>query len=544
MRTVLASSPLLLLFLIAAIGYPLGRLRLGRTQLGVSAVLFTGLAFGAADPALRLPDTVAQLGLVLFVYTVGLASGPAFFDALRRKGLGTAALVAGLLLGAASLTVLLGRWLGLSAGLTAGLFTGALTNTPALAAVLDYLAHAAGGAPDLATGEAPVVGYSIAYPGGVLGMIAAIAVAQRLWRVDYAAEARALRALGATAVPLVSRTLRVTRAGPDGRSLADDARVPPVRLARLQRGARITVPIPGERLRDGDLVSVVGTAEDLEALAAMLGEPVAGALADDRTVLDFRRIFVSHPRVLARRLGDLLMEVRFGATVTRVRRGDQDFLASDETILQPGDRLRVVAPRKRLAEVAEFLGDSYRHLSEVDILTFSLGLVAGLALGLLPIPLPGDGAFRLGVAGGPLLVALLLSALDRTGPLVWNLPYGANLTLRQFGLVLFLAAIGTRAGGAFLGTLTSRGGLALLGAGAAITLATALATLWIGHRILRVPLSLLSGMLAGLQTNPAVLGFASEQSRSDVPTIGYATVYPLATVLKILLAQLIVALLT
>lgn len=545
MIALLRAHPLLLLFAVASIGYPLGRLRIGQSRLGIAAVLFAGLAFGALDPALQLPELVYQLGLVLFVYTVGLSSGPAFFDTFRRKGLRDSAFVVAVLAAAALLTAALQWALGLGAGQAAGLFTGALTNTPALAGVLEFLAHNATDGAGRTALDAPIVGYSIAYPGGVIGVILAIGIAQRLWRVDYQQEALALRDLGATQAPLVNRSIRVVRPGGGTESVAALARHPgwQVRFIRLQRGATLGLTAEDTQLRDGDIVSAIGEADDIEQLTAHLGVVADEPLELDRSTLDFRRIFVSAPRVLARRLGDLELRRRFGAVVTRVRRGDVDLLATDDTVLEPGDRVRVVAPRERMGALNDFFGDSYRHLSEIDVLTFSLGLVAGLLIGLVPIPLPGGGLFRLGIAGGPLLVALALSKADRTGPLVWSLPYGANLTLRQFGLVLFLAGIGTRAGDAFLTTLLSRGGVALLAAGLAITALTTVLTLWIGYRLLKVPMSLLIGMLAGVQTNPAVLSYAAEQTRNEVPNVGYATVYPVAMIAKIVLAQLLVALL-
>ncbi len=543
MLELLRNNPLLLLFAVAAIGYPLGRLRVGGNALGIAAVLFVGLAFGALDDALTLPELVYQMGLVLFVYTVGASSGPAFFDALGRKGLRDNLLVVTLLTAATALTVALGHALVLEPAQTAGLFTGALTNTPALAAVLEYLQH--NGAGSAERRAAAVVGYSIAYPIGVLGVIAAIAVAQRLWRVDYRREARALEEFDAAPSVLVNYTIRVKRAEGTRETVADLAARfgGHLRFARIHKGNDVRVAAPEDTLGDGDLVSVVGHADDVKRLTAWLGEKEDEPLELDRSALDFRRMFVSHPRAVARRIADLQLLRRFGATITRVRRGDVDFVAGDDTVLEPGDRVRVVAPRDRLAAIADFLGDSYRHLSEVDVLTFSLGICAGLLLGAIDIPLPGGGEFRLGIAGGPLIVALVLSKIDRTGPLVWSLPYGASLTLRQFGLVLFLAGIGTRAGGAFADTLAGGGGLPLVAAGAAITVATALTMLWVGHRLLKIPMSLLIGMLAGLQTNPAVLSYASEQTRNDLPNVGYATVYPVAMIVKIVLAQLLLSVL-
>jgi putative transport protein len=212
-------------------------------------------------------------------------------------------------------------------------------------------------------------------------------------------------------------------------------------------------------------------------------------------------------------------------------------------VLEPGDRVRVVAKPELMPAVTRFFGDSYRALSEINLLTFNLGLMVGLLLGLVPIPLPGGITLKLGLAGGPLIAGLVLGKLGRTGPLVWHLPYSANLLLRQVGLVLFFAGVGTRAGRAFFETLTGAGGLVIFAGGAIITCVTALTMLWIGYKVFRIPMSLLTGMLAGLQTQPAVLSYALEQSRNELPNIGYATVFPVATIAKILLAQLILTLL-
>jgi putative transport protein len=211
--------------------------------------------------------------------------------------------------------------------------------------------------------------------------------------------------------------------------------------------------------------------------------------------------------------------------------------------LEFGDRVRVVVHRERMEALSAFFGDSYRAVSEIDVLTFSLGLTLGLMLGVLPIPLPGGVTVKLGFAGGPLVVGLILGVIGRTGPLVWSLPYSANLVVRQIGLTLFLAGIGTRAGHGFLAIFTQGSGLILFAAGALITCATAFATLWVGYHFFKIPMSLLIGVLAGLQTQPAVLGFALEQTHNDLPTLGYAAVYPIATIAKIVAVQLLLTLL-
>lgn len=545
MITLLINNPLLLLFLVSAIGYVLGRVQIGGVSLGVAAVLFVGLAFGALDPNLKLPDTVYQLGLVLFVYTIGLSSGPGFFASLQRKGLRDNLLVLGVLLLATALTVAAHLAIGASAPITAGVFAGSLTNTPALASVIEQLKRNAGDELSDAALAGPVVGYSVTYPMGVLGVILAIYFFQRLWRVDYAAEARSSPDLSLGVENLVNRTVRVTRPEMDGRNLGELVRTNgwDVVFSRLQHDGHMSIATSDAYLRLNDLVSVIGTPEEVERVVAALGEPAPEPLELDRHTLDFRRVFVSNPEVAGKRLRDLDLPRTQGAIITRLRRGDAEILPHGDTVLELGDRVRVVTRRENLDNVSKYFGDSYRRLSEIDVVSLGLGMAIGLLVGMIPFPLPGGGAFTLGFAGGPLIVALLLGWLERTGPIVWSLPYSANLTLRQVGLTLFLAGVGLRSGYSFVSTLAEGGGLAIFVAGALITAASAVTLLFVGYRLLRIPMGLCVGLLAGMQTQPAVLAFASEQTRNDMPNIGYATVYPLATIAKIILAQGLVALL-
>lgn len=537
----LLHNPLLLLFLVAALGYFLGRIQFRGSSLGVAAVLFVGLAFGALHPDLKLPEIVYLLGLVLFVYTIGLSSGPGFFASFRRKGLRDNLLVVGVLVLMVIFAMIAHRLLQLSPAQTAGLFSGSLTNTPSLASVLDYLKSSAATAElDHLLAE-PVVAYSLTYPMGVVGMILTIYLMQKIWQTNYATEAANLRELGATNVKLQNRTIRVTRSEATHEPLHELVKRHrwDVVFGRLKRGNQLALALGATRLQIGDLISIVGSREELERVTKEFGDVSREQIDLDRSRLDYRRIFVSNHKLAGQRLCDLNLPRRFGALVTRVRRGDVEFLPHGDTVLELGDRIRVLTHRDRMDAVSAFFGDSYRAVSEIDVLTFGLGLALGLLIGLVPIPLPNGVVIKLGLAGGPLIVAMILGTLGRTGPLVWNLPYSANITLRQVGLIFFLAGVGTRAGYAFVNTFTEGSGIAIFVAGALITCAAALTTLWIGHRLLKIPMSLLIGMLAGLQTQPAVLGFALEQTRNDLPNLGYATVYPIATIAKIILAQVL-----
>lgn len=540
----LLSNPLLLLVVVAALGYPLGRISIGGVSLGVSAILFVGLAVGSLHPELQLPEIIYQLGLVVLVYTIGLSSGRQFFGSFRRKGLRDNLFVVVILTLAAAITIAIGLALRLRPALIAGVYTGSLTNTAAFAAVLEYVNELPAGTRAGQLVAEPVVGFSITYPIGVIGVIIAIIVMQRLWRIDFAKEAVELRALGATDQQLQNRTLVVTH--PEATQATIQELVSrhkwDVVFGRVQRDGNLSLAGGQTRLAIGDRVSVIGSVDDVAEVTAFVGPPTSEQLDLDRTALDHRRVFVSNSQIAGHRLRDLNLPQQFGAFVTRVRRGDIEMLAHGDTVLELGDRVRVVARHEDLPAVSRFFGDSYRSLSEVDILTLNVGLAIGLLLGTASLPLPGVN-IKLGLAGGPLIVALILGALERTGPLVWLLPYSANLTLRQIGLVLFLAGIGTRSGYTFVSMLQAGGGAAVFLAGVLVTATTALTALWVGHRLLKIPMSLLIGMVAGLQTQPALLGFALEQTRNDLPNLGYAAVYPVALITKIILTQVLLALL-
>lgn len=546
MIDLLVQYPLLLLFVVSGIGYAIGRIRVAGVSLGVAAVLFVGIFFGALDPGLRLPTVVVELGLIIFVYTIGLSSGRGFFASFKGKGFRDNLFVFLVLTLAALLTIVAHTVLQLKATITAGLYSGSLTNTPSLAAILELIrAMAPAGAAETLAAE-PVVGYSVAYPMGVLGMLAAVLLLQRLWRVDYHAEAQSLRKFHVVEQDLYNRTVRVTRPEVVGTPLRELRRADQwdVVFGRLRRGDEITLATGDTVLALGDLISIIGVPEDVDKVIPRIGRETEEHLEMDRSEYDFRRVFVSNPAVAGRTIAELKLPQTYGAIVTRVRRGDIDLLAQSDTTLELGDRVRVVSRRKDLTELSHFFGDSYKELSEVNLIALGVGLALGMLIGLIPIPLPGGVTFKLGFAGGPLIVGLILGAVERTGPFVWNVPYSANLTLRQMGLFLLLAGIGVNSGYTFSTTFAESGGLSIFAAGAVITLVTGFTTLLVGYKLLKIPYGLLIGMLAGLQTQPAVLGFALEQSENELPNIGYALVFPVATITKIVYAQLLLVFLS
>ena len=535
----LVQSPLLLLFTVIAIGYGVGELRVRGFKLGVAAVLFVGLAFGALSPELTVTPFIITLGLAIFVYTIGLSSAAGFFASFRRHGFRDVYFALFTVLVSGAMAWGIGKWLGFGAALTGGLYAGASTNTPALAGLLDAIqkGEAAGAVEGMS--EQAVVGYSLAYPMGVIGVMVGIVLLQKLLRVNYGEEAKALQNDYPLGEALVSKTFQVTHPGIIGKSLREfrlahqDVRVAFGRILHddvMTLSNWDTVPQAGDRL------VLVGTEEAVMKTAAFVGPVADQQLSYDRSVFDLRRLFVSNDDIAGKTIASLNLQERFNLLITRVQRGDMDLLATGDTVLELGDRILLVAHRDDLPELYRVFGNSYEALSRINLLSFGLGITLGLLLGMIEITLPGGYTFSLGFAGGPLIVALVLGQLRRTGPVVWTLPYGANLTLRQVGLIFLLAGIGIRSGQTFYLTLMTDLGYKVFLAGGAISLLSTISTLVIGFRVLKIPFSFLSGMVG---SQPAVLDFAVEQAGNKYPTIGYTRLLPVVLIGKILAVQIL-----
>ena len=531
---VLIDNPVLLLFVVIGVGGALGTVRVKGVALGPAAALFVGLAVSAYDERLaNTPAIVSQIGLALFIYTVGLASGPSFLAELRRGG-------AKVLVGATVLLALftaalagVGQLFGFDAGERAGLFAGSLTNTPALSAALETLSDqvASGSVTD------PVVGYSLAYPFGVVTMLFAAH-----WSLRRAG--RSSQRTGPSHPPATrnatSATVLVQRA--DLPVLGELLHWQDCRLAfsRYEHGGSVNLAINDVQLLPGDLCVVIGVPDEVERFIAWAGERSTRHLALDRTAFDFRRISVSNRSLAGVHLRSLDLEGRFGVTVTRVRRGDSDVVADHDFILRLGDRLRVVGPSTRLPEVATLLGDSDRGLGEVDAMGFAIGMSIGLLVGLISVPLPGGGSVELGVGGGPLIAGLVLGTLSRTGRITWQVPHAANLTLRQLGILIFLGSVGIRSGATFADAAGTAVGAKLAVAAAIVTIVLALASLLL-MRVLRSDPQSAAGQIAGIETQPAVHAYAAETTNGDERVdAGYALVLPLAMILKLVLVQLLI----
>ncbi|MFK7806102.1 MAG: aspartate:alanine exchanger family transporter [Anaerolineae bacterium] len=544
MVQLLIDNPLLLLFLVCAIGYGVGNIRIKGSRLGIAAVLFVGLGIGAFSPDLKIPDIVFQLGLVIFVYTIGLSNGPGFFASFQGDGRRTLGFLLVILFLPAILTVGLSLLFGIDASVSSGIFAGVSTNTPALSSVLDYITNTAPAATRQGLLADVVVGYSLIYPVGVIGSMLMISLMERVWQIDYAAEAYALRQKYPMAQEMSNRTIQLTQIGDGGIVVRDFMRQHQwnVIFGRMKRADNENLHLVhyDTRLFNGDLLTVVGTAEDLGLLTEVIGEEATVNLSLDSTHYSQSRIFVSNPEVAGEKLATLNLTERYNVIVTRIGRGDTDILATSNAVVELGDRIRIVGNRDDIRELRKEFGDSYHALSEINLLSLGLGITLGLLLGMTTFLLPGDIAFRLGFAGGPLIVALILGALRRTGPIVWTLPYSANLTLRQIGLSFLLAVVGVGSGHTFFTTISESGGGLILLIGTVVTLLSALISLYVGYKWFKIPFSLLIGMIS---LQPAVIGFGLERAKNQLPNVGYAMTFPIGIISKIVFAQLIYILL-
>ena len=544
----LASSPLLLLFTVIGAGWLVGSIRLFGFSLGPAAVLFVGIFFGSLDTRLRIPELIYVLGLVLFVYTIGLQSGPSFFSSFGRRAVRANLFAFGAILLAAALALACVKLFGLDGLSMVGVFCGALTNTPALAAGVEAIRSAPAGTAvsafdmQLRT-SAPVIGYSVAYPFGVIGVLLAFHLAGKLRLGAQAKDSESGPSTGQLPGPLYGRTYRVVNPGVFGRTVASllgDGAHHGFVLSRLRHGNETSLVYAETTLAKDDLVVAVGDVAAHDRARVLFGEESTIEIQTENKEFDFRRIDVSDKRVIGKTIRDLNMQHLLDATITRVRRGDVDFVPTGETILERGDRVRVLTWAGNLDRVARFLGDSVRSGSEADFLSLSVGLVLGVLLGIASLPLPGGGTFTLGFAGGPLITGLLLGRLGRSGAVTWSIPFSVNLTLRQVGLVLFLAGIGTKAGDGFVGTV-EHGGWILMAVGAGITAVTTLLVLVAGSLILRLSYPSVMGLMSGIQTQPACLAYANEHGGTDAPNVWYASVYPVSMIAKIILVQLLVS---
>ncbi|MEJ5252245.1 MAG: hypothetical protein HPY54_05315 [Chthonomonadetes bacterium] len=533
----LLAEQMFVLFVILAIGCWLGQLSVRGVSLGAAGVLFVALAFGHFG--YKVPKEVRDLGLLLFVYAVGLQAGPRFFRAFKKQGLPFVIIgVVSVLAASVSTAVVASLW-HLSPELATGLYTGAVTNTPALASAIDAVERIA----SQKVGEVSV-GYGVAYPFSMIGTVLLVQFLPRLLRRNIWEEEQAWRKQQERESPkLLAKRFVITNPNCDGKSIREinPHRMSMANISRVRHGDTVYPATPDFVLHCGDVVMAVGTEQELEKLRLLLGEETQVPMDINPNVIA-ADVDVTEGTVAGKKIQELRVWEQYGVVITRVRRQGAEITPVGDVTLELGDTLRIVGERESVERFAKLVGTG-THKDETSMVTFLAGLVVGIAVGSIPFQLSGGIQVKMGAAGGAFLASLLIGHFGRIGKLSLYVPPAARNLSRELGLMLFLAGAGTSAGADFVRVLQSQGP-SLFAAGAIITVCTALLTLLLALYLYRMSTLATMGALASCMTNPPALGAAASQTDTDLATLAYASVYPVALIFKILVAQIMLKVLS
>lgn len=539
-----------ILALVAVVGLFIGNVKFRGIGLGIGGVLFGGIIVGhfVSRAGMTLSSdmlhVIQEFGLILFVYTIGIQVGPGFFASLRVSGLRLNLFAVLIVIIGGLVTAILHKLFDIPLPVVLGIFSGAVTNTPALGAGQQILR-------DLGTPMEMVdqmgMSYAMAYPFGICGILFTMWMLRVIFRVNVETEAQQHESSRTNGGALI-KTINIRVENPNLHDLAiKDVPIlngDKIICSRLKREETLKVPSPDTIIQLGDLLHLVGQPADLHNAQLVIGQEVDTSLSTKGTDLRVERVVVTNENVLGKRIRDLHFKERYDVVISRLNRAGVELVASGDISLQFGDILNLVGRPSAIDAVANVLGNAQQKLQQVQMLPVFIGIGLGVLLGSIPVFVPGfPAALKLGLAGGPLIMALILGRIGSIGKLYWFMPPSANLALRELGIVLFLSVVGLKSGGDFVNTLVNGEGLSWIGYGALIT-AVPLITVGILARMLaKMNYLTMCGMLAGSMTDPPALAFANNlHPTSGAAALSYATVYPLVMFLRIITPQLLAVL--
>ena len=536
-----ALQAVVILSLISAIGLGLGKIHVMGISLGVTFVFFTGILAGhlglSIDPMML--NYAESFGLVIFVYSLGLQVGPGFFGSFRKEGIQLNSLSLILIALGTIFTIVCHYTTGVSLPDMVGILCGATTNTPALGAAQQTLQQM--GLPS----SAPALSCAVTYPLGVVGVIIAILLIRKIFvrREDLVDHEK-----DNTNKTYIAE-FQVFNPGIYGKSIKDIAHLSSMKfvISRLWRDGKVTIPTSEKILAKGDRLLVVTSEKDVEALTVLFGEQehtdwnkedIDWNAIDSQLIS--QRIVVTRPEINGKKLGSLRLRNHYGINISRVYRAGVQLLATSELVLQMGDRLTVVGEAAAIQNVEKVLGNAVKSLKEPNLVAVFIGIILGLALGSIPFTLPGISApVKLGLAGGPIVVGILIGTFGPRLHMVTYTTLSANLMLRGLGLAMYLACLGLDAGAHFFETVVRPEGILWIGLGFAITFVPVIVTGLIALKVMKVDFGSVSGMLCGSMANPMALNYVNDTIPGDNPSVSYATVYPLSMFLRVIIAQII-----
>lgn len=542
-HSVNVAQSVVILAIVAATGLLLGTIRFpAKITLGVAGVLFAGLFFGQMGFKIdhNVMDFAREFGLILFVYTIGVQVGPGFLASLRKQGLPLNLMAAGIVVLGVAITIgiALFAFEKHERPIAVGILSGATTNTPSLGAARTALRDIK----DVPEATRPKLGmaYAMAYPFGIVGIILTMLIMKAVFKISTQKEADLLAAADSrTGKKLETMNLELKNPNLDGLFLRD---VPTlgqsgVVVSRVLQAGHAQVAKGDTVLKLGDILLAVGPREALEDLKLIVGVESKVDVKATPSKLTARRLLVTKSGVLGQTIQEIDPLARFGVIVTRINRGDVEIPPTPSTKIQFGDALVVVGEPEAIKQVALEMGDSPKQLNHPQIIPIFVGIALGVIIGSWPFTFSGMPApVRLGLAGGPLLIAIVLSRLGNIGSLVWYLPQSANFALREVGIVLFLACVGLASGEGFVKTLVDQGWVWMI-YGVIITFLPLLIMALFARIVMKMNYLPLCGLLAGSMTDPPALAFAGSMTGSDAPSVSYATVYPLVMLLRVLSGQ-------
>ncbi|TCP96904.1 putative transport protein [Cricetibacter osteomyelitidis] len=540
-----------LLALVAVIGLWIGHWKIRGVGLGIGGVLFGGIivAHFNTQYGSHLDEHtlhfIQEFGLILFVYTIGIQVGPGFFASLRQSGLKLNGLAVLIVLLGGLVVIAMNQFGGIPLDVILGIYSGAVTNTPSLGAGQQILAELG------MTNTTGTMGmaYAMAYPFGICGILLTMWIIRLAFKVNVDKEAyRFARSSGTEREMLATMNIKVTNPNIDGlmlKQIPSFARHGIV-CSRLKHEDQVSVPHADTQVHLDDLLLLVGSPEALRKMQIIIGEQIDVALTIEAGGnLRSERVVVTNEKVLGKRIRDLGVHQKYGVMITRLNRAGIELVPSGESTLQFGDVLNLVGSLDSIQAASAVIGNAHQKLQQVQMLPVFIGIGLGVLLGSLPFHIPGIPVpLKLGLAGGPLVVALILARIGSIGKLYWFMPPSANLALREIGIVLFLSVVGLKSGGNFVDTLVNGAGIEWMGYGILITIVPLLIAGILGRLYMKMNYLSLCGLLAGSMTDPPALAFANAiKEESGAAALSYATVYPLVMFLRIISPQLLAILL-
>ena len=524
---ILISVSHLALFLIISLGLIVGKASIKGFSLDISAVIFIAMLLGHFG--FRLPKEYQQIGLLLFIFTIGIQAGPGFFRSFKQYGKQLFIIAAIIISSGALVTWFMAGFMNIDKALAVGLFNGAMTSTPGLAAAVEV-------------SKSPMasIGYGIAYPFGVIGVVLFVSLAPKILRINFKKSEREFdNGLKQNYPEFIAANFRVENPNINAKSLIElrFKSVTSCVISRIKHLDTTTTPSRDTVLYTGDVIRALGTAEDLEKVKLFIGPQTEEGLPLDKGH-DVQWVLVTNKEVINKPLQKLNLGANYDATVVRIRRSGIEIRPMHYTMLRFGDRLMVATSRDSMRQVVKLLGNDDKRLSETDFLPITLGIVIGILVGMVEIPVFGLFNFSLGITGGVLAAALFLSGIGKTGPIIWSMSSNANQLFRELGLLIFLATVGCEAGGHIAETFNTYGTGPIL-AGVAITLIPLIIALFAGTYLLKMNFLTLMGVITGGMTSTPGLAAINTQSDSGIAQVAYAAVYPLALVLMIIFSNIL-----